>query len=57
MTTLAAATGSVNEPAIALLVATIAFLAGCGVGSTVRALRAPRPVGRRWVQPRSDITR
>lgn len=52
-----ATAASVNEPAIALLVATIAFLCGCGVGSTVRALRAPRPVGRRYVQPRSDIVR
>lgn len=50
-------TPSVNEPAIALLLAAIAFLAGCGVGSMARSLRPPRPVQRQWVQPRHDTDR
>lgn len=51
------AEASVHEPAIAWLVGVILFVVGTWVGSTWRALRPDRRVPRRWVQPRSDITR
>lgn len=52
---IAATATSVDAPAIALLCGTIAFLVGVGVGATARSFRPPRPVGRTWVNSRSDI--
>lgn len=48
---------SVNQAPVALTIAFITFVCGTWVGATYRTVRPRRPVGRTWVQHRSDITR